>query len=92
MKLYRANWLERTIISDNSHKQTEQKVFFFTRGGRERMECRECQTYSWHESWYAAHSWLINKATAEIEECKTRLESARKTCGDIKALADLGSD
>lgn len=68
-------------------RETDKQVVLPARDG-----CRSCRENKvsdwsrWHDTWEAAHAFLIAEATREVESLRMRLEKAKGKLGQIKGM------
>jgi hypothetical protein len=52
----------------------------------ERREAKRSEHYNWHDTWEDAHAFLIERAEAEVQTLRNKLEQAKGRLGQIKGM------
>jgi hypothetical protein len=56
------------------------------RHATERREAKRSEHYNWFDTWGEAHAFLIERAEAEVQALRNRLEQAKGRLGNIKGM------
>ena len=67
-------------------RETDKQVFHASPRGQDRRENKVSDWRNWHDTWEAAHAFLIAEAQRDIEELRIRLEGANGRLGQIKGM------
>ena len=73
-------------------RETEKFVFINGWGGKERREAKRADWVNWHDSWEAAHAFIVAKEEKEIESLRSRLERAKGKLGQIKGMKPAATE
>jgi hypothetical protein len=52
----------------------------------ERREAKRSEHYNWFDTWGEAHAFLIERAEAEVQTLRNKLEQAKGRLGNIKGM------
>lgn len=66
-------------------RETDKQVVILV-GKTERRENKFSDWSSWHDTWEAAHAFLIAKAEEKVDSLRLQLEQAKVTLGQIKGM------
>lgn len=68
-------------------RETDNQVVIPAKNGcRSRRERKSSDWSNWHDTWSAAHAFLIAKAEREVETLRMQLEQAKGKLGQIKGM------
>jgi hypothetical protein len=72
-------------------RETGQSVFlvssgFMARKSGERRAAKHSEWEQYHDTWEAAHAYLLRQAQDEVDACRRRLEGANGRLGQIKGM------
>lgn len=68
-------------------RETAKQVFLpATNGTRARREDKVSDRSNWHDSWDAAHAFLVANAERDVESLRMRLEQAKGRVGQIRGM------
>ena len=68
-------------------RETPQQVVILNRSGRETRENKRSDSWSnWHDTWEAAHAFLVAEAEDDMEGLRKRLERASEKLIQIKTM------
>lgn len=68
-------------------RETDKQVVLPARDGlRSRRENKVSDWLTWHDTWEAAHAFLVANAEREVETLRMRLEQAKGKLGQIKGM------
>ena len=67
-------------------RETEKFVYLRGWNGREQRQQKRAVGLNWHDSWEAAHAFIVAKEEKEIESLRSRLERAKGKLGQIKGM------
>lgn len=68
-------------------RETDRQVVLPARDGfRSRRENKVSAWSNWHDTWEAAHAFLVAKAERDVETLRVRLEKAMGTLEQIKGM------
>lgn len=68
-------------------RETEHMVFLPAQGGsRPRQEHKVSDWSNWHDSWDAAHAFLVAQAERNVEALRMNLAQAKGRLGQIRGM------
>lgn len=68
-------------------RETDKQVVLPAKGGCRGMRENKVSDWSnWHDTWEAAHAFLITNAERDVESLRMRLEQAKGKLGQIKGM------
>lgn len=68
-------------------RETAKQVFLPAKNGRRAFrENKESYWSKWHDSWEAAHAFLVARAERDVENLRMRLEQAKGKLGQIRGM------
>ena len=67
-------------------RETDKCVYVADRFGKERRQMKESRYEQIHETWEAAHQFLMEGQQEKVDRLRRQLEVANSTLGNIKGL------
>jgi hypothetical protein len=68
-------------------RETDHQVFLPAKNGmRASRENKVSDWSKWHDSWEAAHAFLVAHAERDVESLRMRLEQAKGKAGQIRGM------
>jgi hypothetical protein len=82
---YRTSWNEIEAL-EVLRETNAQVVRAVGSHASERREAKRSEYYNWFDTWEDAHAFLIERAEAEVQALRGRLEQAKGRLGNIKGM------
>lgn len=69
-------------------RETDQSVFLKGRwnSAKERREAKISDGHQYHDTWEAAHNYLLSREKGKVEDAHSRLRSAQGKYGTLKGM------
>lgn len=85
MLKYRTSW--DRIEAFEVERETEKMVILPAKNGQRSIRENKVSEYCrWHDTWEAAHAFLVAKAEKDVESLRMRLEQAKGKLGQIRGM------
>ncbi|HBI70693.1 MAG TPA: hypothetical protein DDZ22_17315 [Massilia sp.] len=90
---YSANKVERVQVIRETAACVYVKSEGWQKGGKsERREAKHGEFAQYHDTWLAAHAYLVEKAEAKVAAARKELERANGELGNIKGMKPKEGD
>jgi hypothetical protein len=67
-------------------RETDKKVFFISSIGITRHEAKRSHYWNWFDTWEEARKFLLDEATAKVNQARNALQRAHDELGNIKGM------